>query len=145
MDVSLGRRLVIDASVLAKRVLLEPGFEEVDELLDEAAEGFVELHAPALLLKEVGNAIWRHASRGLLKREGAAQLLRAVMNLPLTVHAQDAELLARSLEIALSSSITVYDAIYVALAERLKAELLTYDERLKRAFEAVVKRSASRL
>lgn len=137
---SLGRRLVIDASVLVKRILLEPGFEEVDRLLNEAVEGLVELHVPDLVFKEVGNAIWRHALKGYVKREEASRLLRAVMELPLNVHAQDPQLLTRSLEVALASSISIYDAIYIALAERLKAELATYDEVLGRAFKSLATR-----
>ena len=136
----LGRRLVVDASVLVKRVLLEPGFEEVDRLLEGAVEGFLELHAPDLVFKEVGNAIWRHASRGCVKLDEAPRLLRAVLELPLRVHSQDAELLTRSMELALKSSITVYDALYIALAERLRAELVTYDEGLKQAYVALAKR-----
>ncbi len=136
----LGRRLVVDASVLVKRVLLEPGFEEVDRLLEEAVEGFVELHVPDLAFKEVGNAIWRHASRGCVKLDEAPRLLRAVLELPLRVHSQDAELLTRSLELALKASITIYDALYIALAERLRAELVTYDEGLKQAYVALAKR-----
>ena len=137
---SLGRKLVVDASVIVKRVLLEPGFEEVDRLLEAAVEGFAELHVPSLVFKEVGNAIWRHALRGCVKREEAPKLLRAVVELPLRVHEQDVQLLARSLEIALACSITIYDATYVALAERLGAELVTYDEGLKLAFKAIAKR-----
>jgi predicted nucleic acid-binding protein len=62
--------------------------------------------------------------------ERAEQALRLYQLMPLTRHGHQA-LLPRMLE--LRSNLSPYDACYVALAERLRAGLLSADEPLRRA------------
>ena len=72
--------------------------------------------------------------RGLLTRRiSIGRALEAVedyLDFPLTRHGHQA-LLGRALQ--LRSNFSAYDATYVALAEQLKAELLTADAGLARA------------
>jgi predicted nucleic acid-binding protein len=73
----------------------------------------------------------RRALRGdLISAERAAQALHQYLLMPLARHGHQG-LLARMLE--LGSNFSPYDACYVALAERVRGELLTADERLSRA------------
>jgi len=50
--------------------------------------------------------------------------------------------LNRAVELAFEYDVTVYDAVYVALAELVKGVLITYDKELLRKFPAVAKRAS---
>jgi predicted nucleic acid-binding protein len=62
--------------------------------------------------------------------ERAGQLLGALIDLPITRH-RHLSLLARA--ISLRHNFTVYDGVYVALAESLGATLVTGDQKLAAA------------
>jgi predicted nucleic acid-binding protein len=88
---------------------------------------------PALCDVEVTAGLRRALLRDLVSPERAELALEHYRLLPLTRHAHLA-LLPRVLD--LRSNFSADDACYVALAERLGAELLTADERLSRAVHA---------
>lgn len=120
--------MVVDSSVALK--WLKPEGEEhaaeARALLDAHEAGRQELTAPAHLLLEVMNALWAH-------RATAAQIQRAVellIGLRMTFIEADPALLARAAEMAVDHRITVYDAVFAALAERLDCELVTADRQL---------------
>jgi predicted nucleic acid-binding protein len=129
---------VLDASVVARF-----WFDEGDASLADAAAAFlvaratdrVELHAPELMLCEVGNVLWKAAR---FQGWPSAAARRAVSQLPdigFEIHSASADLDA-AVGIALDYGVTVYDALYLALARRLAAPLYTADARLVRAVGA---------
>ena len=120
--------VVIDSSVALK--WLKPQGEvhvaEARALLGDQEAGLIMLVAPTHLLLEIMNALWsHHATAGQIKR--AVELLR---KLRLDFVEPDAVLLARAAEMAVEHRITVYDALFAALAERLTCELVTADREL---------------
>ena len=88
------------------------------------------LAAPSHLQVEVSSVLRRAVVGGRLGRDVAAIAHEELMQLRVTMF-PFAALAARVW--ALHSSITAYDAAYVALAEELAAPLLTLDRRLARA------------
>lgn len=92
-----------------------------------------DLHAPALCDVEVVAALRRGIAQRLFPQARAREALEDYLDLPLTRHGH-VGLLARVFE--LRANFSAYDATYVALAETLKAELLTGDRPLRRAVEA---------
>ena len=114
--------IVVDASVLVKVVLKEPGWDEIELDSNTATLNYA--------LVESMNAIWKAIRRGRIAEETGKTLI-AVLKLigsgMLTFEAQN--FFERGLEIALKENVTIYDALYIALAEALKAELLTADEK----------------
>jgi len=114
--------IVIDASVLVKVLLKEPGWESVTidpemATLDYALVGGM-------------NAIWKAVKQGRTTNERAKNLINVLKLLGDSMLLFRAEnFFERGLEIALSENITIYDALYIALAEALKAEFHTADER----------------
>ena len=114
--------IVIDASALVKVVLQEPGWEEVP----------TEPHVATLdyALVEGMNAIWKAVRRGELTTEQGRVKVTVLKTLGSSITLFDARsFFERGLEIALKENITIYDALYIALAEALKAKLLTADEK----------------
>jgi predicted nucleic acid-binding protein len=88
------------------------------------------LHAPHLLDLEVASAVRRKLRRAELRSERAAAAIDLLARLRCTRYPHRI-LLRRSWE--LRDELTVYDAAYVALAERLGVPLLTLDGGLARA------------
>lgn len=89
----------------------------------------VQLNVPALCDAELVSALRQLIRRGTITRDRAREALEDYGDLPLIRHAHQV-LLARAFEL---ETFSAYDALYVALAERLVAPLLTTDRRLARA------------
>lgn len=122
---------VPDASVALKWLLPEVHSDAAQRLL-QADHQFL---APDLLFAEVTSALWKRVRRGELSRSVASQLLAEARSLsletiPCRVLVEDA------LALAIAMAQTPYDCVYVALAVRLKTELVTADQRLFRALAA---------
>lgn len=87
------------------------------------------MHAPHLLDVEVAQVLGRFKRRGVLRSEDVDLAVEDFLLLRIRRHAHTA-LLPRVRE--LSENATAYDACYLALAEELKAPLVTCDAKLAR-------------
>lgn len=120
--------IVIDASALVRYVLREEGWEDVGSCVRRMKP----LYSLDHVLKEVGNAIWKHCHlRKAISRSDALELYRAVLKLVekgVVILEPESRYLLPALEIALRHGVTLYDALYVAQAREL-GELLTCDRR----------------
>jgi len=121
-------RCVIDASVVAVALLKEPGAEEARALLDSGDS----LSAPDFIFTELANVVWKHACRGELSSEEADRMLAHILHLSFEI-VPSTRLLSRALELALRTRQTVYDCLYLALAQSNDAVLVTADKRLVNA------------
>ncbi len=98
------------------------------QALGESGE---DLHAPSLLRYEVANALTRKVVAGELDTDDAEIAWKQIAAMPITLHDFDDG--PGAIEIALKlRRESAYDAAYVALAQRLSAELLTLDGPLAR-------------
>lgn len=120
--------LVIDASVAVKWLIAEEGSAAAHRL---AASGD-DMHAPHLMASEIANAIWRKVRLGEIERGQAGSLMAAVPLMPVCWTA-DETLSADAVRLALALDRPVYDCVYLALAHRLGAQLVTADERFANA------------
>jgi predicted nucleic acid-binding protein len=118
--------VVVDASVVVKWFFPEVHGEQALHIRD-TADGFV---VPDLLYAEVGNVLWHRVRTGAItptEAQAVAEALPALLTQAGPVPAQD--LLASALEIACRTGTTVYDSLYLALALREQAALVTADRR----------------
>lgn len=122
----------VDASVVV-RLVADPGDAAVRDLWARwDAEG-AEIHAPTLLFYEVSNALYRYLRAGVLSRNAIDGALDAALTLPVQLHG-DAYLHGEAVDLAARLRLGAsYDAHYLALADRLRAELWTADQRLVNA------------
>jgi predicted nucleic acid-binding protein len=118
---------VVDASVLA--AFLADG-EAGGGARAALSEQRGALWAPHLVDAEVGHVLRRSVQRGELAEAVARDGLVDLADLPLR-RAGHRGLLPRAWE--LRENMSFYDALYIALAERLDLPLLTLDARLSRA------------
>jgi predicted nucleic acid-binding protein len=119
--------VVPDASALIDFVLRTERFETVEGTI---VAGDADLHVPELCDLEALAFLRRSMLVGALSDARAEEALEDYTGLPLTRHGHET-FLGRIFE--LRSNFSPYDAVYVALAERLTAPILTTDYRLARA------------
>jgi predicted nucleic acid-binding protein len=118
---------VVDASVLAKWFLQEKedDRDRAIALRDLHVSGRSKIHIPHLALLEVLNAI-RFSPKA--DEEDGATALETLQDLHLEVRAADPDVLRKANAIAWAYKTTIYDALYVALAEQVGYPLITADE-----------------
>ena len=121
-------RFVVDASVAVKWLVVE---EDADVARELATSGR-DLHAPRLMASEVANALWRKARLGEMERGDAGALLANVPDMPVRWGA-DEILSADAVRLALALDRPIYDCVYLALAHRIGAVMLTADLRFANA------------
>jgi len=114
--------IVVDSSSLAKVVLLEEGWESVPLTTDTATLNYS--------VVEVLSSVWKAVLRERISEEDAKKKIEAlkIMVGALTIFKAE-DYLGRGFEIALKERITVYDAMYIALAEDKNATLFTSDRK----------------
>ena len=118
---------VADASVLVKWFLhhQEADRDRALALRDLHIAGRSIIYIPRLALLEVLNAI---RSSPKADEEAGETVLEALQDLHLEIKAADINLLRKANAIAWAYKITIYDALYVALAEQVGYPLVTADE-----------------
>jgi predicted nucleic acid-binding protein len=124
--------VVVDASVVVKWFLTERWSEQARQLLDEP----VGLVAPDLLFAEVGNAVWKRVRMRQLPAPLARRLVADIASIAVRPVASRT-LLKDAMGVAVSAGITVYDAMYLVLAVRLRTQLVTADGRLRAAVSGI--------
>ena len=122
---------VVDASAM---LCLITGHPEALEIERRVAQSSLVL-APALMLTEVANVLWKLQRAAALPVAADPQgLLRAAAEL--VDHLEpDRHLQAEALALAIRLNHPVYDCLYLALARREAASLLSCDQRLLRLAE----------
>ena len=121
-------RFVVDASVAVKWLVVEEDSDVARQLVTSG----VDLHAPRLMASEVANALWRKARAGEIERRAAGVILANVLDMPVRWGA-DEIVVADAVRLALALDRPVYDCVYLALAHRIGAVMLTADRRFANA------------
>lgn len=116
--------LIVDASVALKWVVPEKGVSKAEALLRRPED----IIAPALVLAEAANALWKKRRVGELAVD-PGDALREIVHA--FVEFVPEELLApRALSLAVILDHPVYDCFYLALAEARGGTLITADGKL---------------
>lgn len=118
--------LVLDASAVVRII---EGAEPAAPFHEAVLKADLVL-APELMLTEVANALWRLQRAGQLEADGLQRRLSRAADL-VDVIEPDRHLQAEALALACHLDHPVYDCLYLALARREAAVLLTADKRLK--------------
>ncbi len=118
---------VIDPSVVIKWFVPEVHTDAARRWLESSHE-YV---SPDLLFPEAGNVIWKKVRRGELTAGEGQRLAGDLAGIAVEVIAMRG-LLPDAHSLALSTGLTVYDAMYVTLAVRLDTQVITADNRLIR-------------
>ena len=121
---------VVDTSAIVRLFIPDgPLHPEIEAAMNRAMHGSDAVLAPDLMLAESANILLRRQRRGELSSEEAKAILEAIAGLPVRIEPH-APLLASAYDLAGAHGLTVYDALYLALAQRHGARLMTCDDRL---------------
>jgi len=125
---------VIDCSVAINWVMPDERNEGVDRLLDRVIEqgGAV----PPLFRVEVGNALLTGLLRNRITPDFLGRAVGRLGELPLHADARGADFVwTTCVDLATTYDLTLYDAVYLELALRLRLPLATLDKKLAGAAE----------
>jgi predicted nucleic acid-binding protein len=117
--------MVLDASAVVDLLLDLPPFSQI--IARRVADAAPELYAPHLLDVETAQVLRRFVLRGDISSARASLALTDLLALPIQRYAH-APLIERAFE--LRDNATMYDALYLVLAEGLNVPLLTRDKAL---------------
>ena len=127
------QKKVVDASVIAKLFLNENGKEKALRLKNAHLSGEIELIVPELLFLEVINALHYKKNEAI----SLSKVNAALFNLQLSIKGIDFGLLEKSIENAVKYNITIYDSVYVSLAQIYDCEFITADKELYKVLNTV--------
>jgi len=132
MSQAAQNQVVVDASVALKWLIQEEHSDRADALLADSLQPGIVLVGPPHLPGEVANALYRrvHRTENSITRHDAEAALNTFLAIPIQIVVSN-ELYARALAFALQAGLSsIYDSLYVVLAQSLNAELWTDDRRL---------------
>ncbi len=129
--------LVIDASVLIKDYIPDILSDKSEEVMTLVTEGELLLSAPDLLYPETGNILWKKLRFHELTPAVVEEIIDAVASLPIKIM-PSLPVMPLAVAIAMHSGITVYDAMYVAVARIYETRMITADKKLVDALEKTV-------
>jgi len=119
--------IVIDASSLAKYILKEDNWIEVEEAIKTN-----DIYSIDLITKEILNTVWKHhIVLNTISRKIAIEkieILKKMIKNELITLEDEGEYYDKAIEIALNHKITIYDALYIAQAMKYDTTLLTSDK-----------------
>jgi predicted nucleic acid-binding protein len=126
--------LVIDASVVIKWFVSEPDADVALRLLD-VEKRFL---APDHLFAETANVVWKHVRRHHFSTDFGYDVVRGIGRAAAGIDLISCDVLAaNAYKIAVAYDRSVYDAMYVALAQQRDTRLITADDRLYNALARV--------
>jgi predicted nucleic acid-binding protein len=120
--------LVVDASALGSLIFGEPSAEKVAELLSEGR-----IIAPSLLWFEVASVCLKKIKAHPKKKAQIIEAFNNARRLDIEIGKVDH---LEAIELALDKGITTYDASYLWLALEVRADLITLDETMHKAFSS---------
>ncbi len=128
--------VVVDASVIVKWFIIEEYSEEAIRLRNDYVRRAITIIAPSIIEYEVLNALKYSKLYSLEELLIAGEALNKY---GFTLYDLNNELKRRTLQLAHSKNITIYDAAYVALAMYRDTILYTADNELVEKFPDTVK------
>ena len=121
---------VVDASVAAKWYLPEPDTGAALALRESHVNGDIRLVAPDLMVYEVANALRYHPRAGM---DRLAEHIGDLFALDIGFDPTSETSMIAAIHSAFRLGLSIYDASYISLAERLDTVVYTADESLYRA------------
>ena len=115
---------VVDASVAIKWFLPEI----YSDVALRVRHGGNRLHVPAFIMLELGNVLAKKIRREELTRHEGDAILKELKHLPLQRHA-DERLLSAAYMLACETHRSLYDCLYLTLAEAVDGILVTADRK----------------
>ena len=121
--------IVLDASIILKLILEEQDTPLVLQLRENHITREEKIAAPELLYYELANVL---ATKVPIPVRNASSALAEIFNLEIETFTLGVEEFLSSISVSRKYKISVYDASYMILAERLSCDFITADAQLFR-------------
>lgn len=129
------KTIVIDTSALMRLFIPDGDIPVgVDKLMLEAEKDEAVILAPGLMIIEAGQVIFKKSKEKLLTDEEAEFLYADILSLPIRLY-DPPDFAASALKLSLAHNITVYDALFIAVAQFYSAIFVTVDRKLAKTAE----------
>lgn len=122
-------RLTIDCSVMMALCFEDEASKRADRVMDQI--GSAQVVVPEIWWFEIRNVLVVNERRGRITPARSAEFLAIVSGLPIDVDRDPVESVVMAL--ARQYELTVYDAAYLELAQRVGGALCTLDRALRKA------------
>ena len=119
--------LVLDASVVVKWFTREEDKDLAIEYRDQFLKGKIDIALPDLILYELANVLRYNPN---FDKKDVSDAVKSIIILGVQILVPTTHLLTNAVNLGFTYGITVYDAVYVALAEELNYNFLTADKKL---------------
>jgi len=116
---------VIDSGVYASVIVKDEFYEVCRKYMPQKKSTL------DLAFAEAGNVIWKHVKMGRIDASEVtkrAEMLRKLVNTSRVYRVEDC--IVEAAKLAVGHDVTVYDALFIALAVKLNTKLITTDEKL---------------
>jgi len=121
--------IVLDASIILKLIFEEQDTPQALQLRENHITGEGKIAAPELLYYELANVL---ATKVAIPVKNASSALAEIFNLEIETFTLGVEEFLSSISVSRKYKISVYDASYMILAERLNCDFITADAQLFR-------------
>ena len=121
--------IIADASVIIKLFIKEEYTDAALEMINAYVSGDLTITIPSLLVYEVINAV-KYSKSKKFNTEQIALIASTLENYAFTTVHPTQEVLKEAIRVSVKHDISIYDAVYVALASTRKATLYTADQKL---------------
>ncbi len=121
------QEFVVDACVVTKWFLIEANSDLAVKLRDGFATGRIGLAVPTLLFSRWSNAL---RSNGVFAESDLTVAAKSLSKYRFGIWRPRGRLLELSAALSLKENLTIYDACYIALAQRMSSKVITEDREL---------------
>lgn len=131
------KTVVLDTSALIRFYVPDgPLPEGLEEHIALAWRAEAILLTPELALAETAQVLWKKESAGYLEPSEVDEIFTCILELPLEIIGHY-ELLPHVFSIVRHHNLTAYDALFIVLAQKRKAGLITADQKLLKVFQSI--------
>ncbi|MFQ6041748.1 MAG: type II toxin-antitoxin system VapC family toxin [Candidatus Poribacteria bacterium] len=123
-----GKTYVLDTSVVVKWFVAEEDSDKADTFMLGFQKGEINVLVPTLLEYEVANVLWVKRREGISKEE-AVEIMKDLEELNLPTKTAF-ELMEQAQKFSYKYDVTIYDAMFLALAYQHSCEFITADKKL---------------
>lgn len=138
----MAKNIVLDASVIVKWFIDENNSDKAEIIKEQFINEKINIIIPSLLYYEVLNAL-KYSK--LFKLDELNLVGESIENYGFNAVVIKDEIREKMVEIAINHDISIYDASYIALAEKFNTQLITADEKISRKLPKNLKALISNL
>lgn len=138
----MAKNIVLDASVIVKWFIDENNSDKAEIIKEQFINEKINIIIPSLLYYEVLNVL-KYSK--LFKLDELNLVGESIENYGFNAVVIKDEIREKMVEIAINHDISIYDASYIALAEKFNTQLITADEKISRKLPKNLKALISNL